>query len=108
MSPARPSGPLYATPAQARADTERLQLHRVGAAPWALLATIEGVVLNPRSNSDTLLIHADALRATADALGPNPASLGITRLADILADIAPTRANPVAHDRAAAIEATAE
>ena len=89
-------GPIYATPAQAKADTERLlDARRIGAAPWALLATIEQVVLNPHSNSDVLLIHADALREPAAALEGSPCGVAMKRLADALTELAPTRANPI-------------
>lgn len=90
------SDPIYATPAQAKADTERLLMAGlVGAAPWALLCLIEGAVLNPRSSSDTLLILADALREPAAALEGTPQGLALRRLANTLTDIAPTRANPI-------------
>lgn len=90
------SDPIYVTPAQAKADTERLLIAtRVGSAPWALLAMVERVVLDPRSSSDTLLIIADALREAATPLEGTPTGLGLQRLADTLAEIAPTRANPI-------------
>jgi hypothetical protein len=96
MRTASAAGPVYTTPAQAKADTERLLMAgRVGAAPWALLALIEQVVLNPRSSSDTLLIHADALREAASPMEGTPAGLALVRIANTLTDIAPTRANSI-------------
>lgn len=89
-------GPVFTTAAQAKADAARLLIaHLVGAAPIVLLATIEQVVLNPRSSSDTLLIHADALREAASPLDGTPQGRALARLANTLTDIAPTRANPI-------------
>jgi hypothetical protein len=87
---------LYTTHAQAKADTARLSLEEmIGIVPFVLLGTIERVVLNPHSNSDTLLICADALREAASPFAGLPQGLALARLADAIANLAPSRATAI-------------
>jgi len=90
------AAPLYATRAQADADAARLLVaSHVGTVPILLLCHVEAVARDRRSNSDTLLITADALREAAAAIAGLPMGRALTHLADTLADLAPTRANPI-------------
>ena len=88
--------PLYATSAQARADALALDLEPLrGLVPWLLLSHVEAVVLDRRSDSDTLLITADALRDTAAPMTDTALGRALVALANTLSEIAPTRANPI-------------
>ena len=90
--------PTYAAPCQAAADAERL--HEGPPPPPPLLTLREHlrmVVGDPRANSDVLLIQADALRTTAQwaaIVAPSYAE-ALTRWANTLTDLAPSRANPI-------------
>lgn len=87
----------YATTAQARADAESLGIPaHLGIVPLLLLSPIEGIVLDPRSNSDTLLIVADALRDAITPFASVEVARALRQLADTLTHIAPTRANAIA------------
>ena len=62
--------------------------------PAPMLMHFVALVANPRTSSDMLLIIADALREAADA-DPWPVrGATLARLADELAALAPTRAEP--------------
>ncbi len=92
----------YATEAQARADAERLALpSHLGTVPLLLLSSIEGIVLDPRNNSDTLLIVADALRESVTPYSGLQIARALRQLADHLTEIAPTRAEPMPTGEAA-------
>lgn len=88
--------PLYATQPQADADAASLRItDHVGTVPVVLLRHIATVARNPRSNSDTLLITADALREAAAPLGTHAFARALRDLANTLAGMAPARIDPI-------------
>ena len=90
---------FYTTPHQAAADALAIDIPRYRNTIYpALLGHIDTVVRNPGTNSDMLLITADALRAAADAMRFHPTTdttPQYRQLAATLTDLAPTRATPI-------------
>jgi hypothetical protein len=89
----------YTTAHQAEADARAIDTPRYRSAiEPALLEHIHALVCNPATNSDMLLITADALRIAASATRfhrAQTATTAATQLALTLSDLAPTRANPI-------------
>lgn len=63
--------------------------------PRPVLSHFLALVRDPRSSSDLLLITADALREAAEADRWPERGATLARLADLLANLAPTRATPL-------------
>lgn len=88
---------VYATVAAAKAQASRISASdAAGDVPVWLLFHVLAVVRDPRSGSDMLLITADALRSDMDDIPEGHLRRAALRLADDIAALAPTRANPVA------------
>jgi len=86
----------YATAAQAHLDAASLEIDQLELTPSMLLTRhVASVVCDPRSNSDTLLIVADALREAASIYAGTPPGRNMAILATRLAALAPLRANPI-------------
>ena len=86
----------YATPEQAKADAEAVNvLQHTGKIEITALQAIDEIVANPHASSDTLLINADALRKVAEPWRGQAKGQALIALADQLAALAPTRADPV-------------
>jgi hypothetical protein len=85
----------YTTPRLAQAQATNLASAPFGLG--ALARHIRAVVANPAASSDTLLITADALRLAAMDPTDKPMAHRETlrAWADTLADLAPTRADPI-------------
>ena len=95
MTAAR-TAPRYATPEQARADAEAVNvLQHTGKIEITALQAIDEIIANPHASSDTLLINADALRSVAKPWLGQAKGQALTNLADQLAALAPSRANAV-------------
>jgi len=87
---------VYATPEQAAADAARLAVaSHLGTIPAGELAALETLVLDCRTDSDTLLFVAEELEKFAAPVADKPLGRAMRQLAKTLAEIAPTRANPL-------------
>lgn len=88
--------PTYTTPAQAAADAARLAVaSHIDVVPVGELTALETLVLDCRTDSDTLLFVAEELEKFAAPVAEKPLGRAMRQLAKTLAEIAPTRANPL-------------
>lgn len=86
----------YTTPTQALADAERLALaSHLDALPAHELTSIERLVQDPATDSDTLILLAEELERFAARAPETRAARAMRQIAAAVAALAPTRANPI-------------